>query len=287
MLRRILGIVLIILAVSGVWLVFTAGQSAKQTTGSLGEGLKTNIDLVLESLDAISDSLLHTQDVLADVEAALVRAEETAVAVSTSLEGIDPILIELQTITTQDLPDSLEAIQQAVPDAVQAADAIDATLTTLNRFEIDTTILGFPIRYDLGINYNPTVPFSASVQEIGVSLEGIPERLRSLEDAFADTQSNTELIGADMSNLGGDLAAINEQIAEFSPLIDDLNGVVIEAGDNLRLVQGQIDDQVASVQNTLTIGMIWLIFSQMVPLYLGYELILGRLAPQKEPDEIS
>ena len=67
------------------------------------------------------------------------------------------------------------------------------------------------------------------------------------------------------------------------PLVDDFIRVVTEGSDTLRLVKGQIADQVAMINTIITIGMAWLVLSQVVPLYLGYELIMGRLSPGDEP----
>lgn len=283
MARRIFGVFLILLGISGILLAFMGGNAAKQTVTDLGTGMASSIDLVIESLDTVLDSLVLTQAALVDVEAALARVEETAVNVSTTLEGTDPIFNEMLAITTQDLPNSLETIEQAVPNAVEAADAVDATLRTLNKFKIDTSILGFPIQYDLGINYDPSVPFSASVAAIGTSLDGLPERLRDLETAFTDTQDNLATIGQDMDDLSGDLAAINEQVAGFTPLVNEFIRIVNEGTDNLRLARGQIENKVAMVNSIITLGMAWLVLSQIVPLYLGYELIMGRLSPGDEP----
>lgn len=283
MARRIFGILFILLGIGGIWLAVTGSQVAKQTVSGLGEGMAASLDLAVQGLDSVLDSLLLTKEILVDVEAALTRVEGTAVNVAVALEGTDPILTEVLTITTQDLPRSLETIEQAVPDAVQAAGAIDATLSTLNRFEINTTILGFPIQYDLGINYDPTVPFDQSVQAIGLSLEGIPDRLRGLEAALTDTQTNLEAIAGDMDLLAADLTQVNAQIAEFTPLVNDFIRVVTDITDNLRLIKGQIGDQVALVNNIITLGAIWLALSQAMPLYLGYELILGRLSPRSDP----
>lgn len=283
MARRIFGVFLILLGICGILLAVNGANLTKQAVADLGSGMNSSIDLVIESLDTVLDSLLLTRDALAEVEALITRVEGTAVNVSDALESTNPILTEMRLITTQDLPDSLEAIEQAVPDAVQAADAIDSTLTILNKFEINTSILGFPIQYDLGINYDPTVPFSVSVEEIGRSLDGMPERLRGLEEAFADTQANIETIGGDMDDLSGDLTTLNEQIAGFAPLVDEFIRVVTEGADTLRVVKGQIADQVAMINTIITLGMAWLVLSQVVPLYLGYELIMGRLSPGDEP----
>lgn len=283
MARRIFGVFLILIGFFGILLAVQGAQLTKQAVADLGSGMESSVDLVLDSLDTVLDSLLLTRDALAEVEGLITQVEETAVNVSDGLDSTDPILTEMQLITTQDLPDSLEAIEAAVPDAVQAADAIDSTLVTLNRFEIDTSILGFPIQYDLGIDYDPTVPFSASVEEIGRSLEGMPARLRGLEAAFSDTQTNLTAISGDMDSLAADLVIINEQIAGFTPLVNDFIRVVTEGTDTLRVVKGQIADQVALINTIITLGMVWLVLSQVVPLYLGYELIMGRLSPGDEP----
>lgn len=285
MARRIFGVFLILMGLFGILLAVQGAQLTKQAVADLGSGMDSSIDLVIDSLDTVLDSLLLMRDALAEVEGLITQVEETAVNVSGALESTDPIMTEMRLITTQDLPDSLEAIEDAVPDAVQAADAIDSTLTILNNFEINTTIpvIGYPIQYDLGIDYDPTVPFSTSVEKIGRSLEGIPERLRGLEEAFSETQTNLETISGDMDDLSGDLATINEQIAGLTPLINDFIRVVTEGADNLRLVKGQIDNQVAMINSIITLGMAWLVLSQVVPLYLGYELIMGRLSPGDEP----
>ena len=282
MARRIFGTFLILLGVSGILLAVMGSQVAKQTVTGLGEGMETSLDLVIDSLDTVLDSLLLTRAALVDVGEAITQVEGTAVNVANTLEGTEPVMEEVLAITTQDLPRSLEAIEQAVPDAVQAAEAIDSTLTTLNRFEIDTSILGFPIQYDLGIDYDPAVPFDESVRAIGRSLDGLPERLRGLEDALTETQASLGSISLDMHYLAGDLTAINEQVAGFTPLVNDFIKLVIETTDNLRLIKGQIDDQVTMVNNIITLGMVWLVLSQIMPLYLGYELILGRLSPRAE-----
>ena len=283
MARRIFGIFLILLGVFGIMLAVKGGNSAKQIVADMGSGMENSIDLVIDSLETVLDSLLLTREALVDVETALARVEETAVNVSTTLEGTDPIFNEMLAITTQDLPNSLETIEQAVPNAVEAADAVDATLRTLNKFKIDTKILGFPIQYDLGIDYDPSVPFSASVAAIGTSLDGLPERLRGLETAFTDTQDNLAAISQDMDNLSGDLVAINEQVAGLTPLVNEFIRIVNEGTDNLRLAKGQVGNQVAMVNSIITLGMAWLMLSQVVPLYLGYELIMGRLSPGDEP----
>ncbi|PIE81234.1 MAG: hypothetical protein CSA11_05545 [Chloroflexi bacterium] len=283
MARRIFGAFLILMGIVGILFAVLGVRSVQGAVTSLGEGMDMSLDLAIDSLDAALGSLLLTRDALADVEEAMEQVEGTVDNVGTALDGTEPILTEIGTITTVDLPNSLAAIEDAVPNTVQAADAIDSTLITLNNFEINTDILGFPIQYDLGIDYEPTVSLSASVQEIGLSLEGMPARLRELDEAFIETQTNLETISQNMDDLSGNLKAIKEQIAGFTPFVDDFIRVVTETSDNLRLLKAQVGGQVAMVNTMISLGMIWLVLSQVVPLYLGYELVFGRLSSGDEP----
>ena len=276
MIRRILGIILIGIGLSGMALGVLGARVGRDVLDGLSAGTKAGLTLALDSLDTVSDSLTLARQTIADVKTSLETVQTTADDVAVSLEDSQPMLADVAAIAGQDLPRSVETIQSAIPNAAQAADAVDSTLTTLNRFKIDTSILGFPIQYDLGINYDPAVPFSEAVLAIGRSLDDMPDRLRGLETALQDTAVNLQTITEDMHTLSTDLRGINDSLLAFDPLIADYIRIVTETSDSLRLLRGQIDQQVESAKLIITIGMVWLVASQIVPLYLGVELLTGH-----------
>lgn len=284
MIRRILGIILIGIGLSGMALGVMGARVSRDALDGLSEGTKAGLTLALDSLDTVSDSLALARQTIADVKTSLETVQTTADDVAVSLEDSQPMLADVAAIAGQDLPRSVETLQSAIPNAAQAAEAVDSTLTTLNRFEIDTSILGFPIQYDLGINYDPAVPFSESVLAIGRSLDDMPDRLRGLETALQDTAVNLQTITEDMYTLSTDLQGINDSLLAFDPLIADYIRIVTETGDSLRLIRGQIDQQVESAKFIITVGMVWLVASQIVPLYLGVELLMGHRVG-RIPDE--
>ncbi|MBP6471440.1 MAG: hypothetical protein KBE23_16990 [Chloroflexi bacterium] len=284
MIRRILGIILLLIGLSGIALGIVGARVSRDMLQTLSDGTKAGLDLAIDSLQTVSDSLTLARQTIADVNTSLVTVQTTATDVAVSLEASQPMVAEVAAIAGQDLPRSVETIQSAIPNAAQAAEAIDSTLTTLNRFKIDTTILGFPIQYDLGIDYNPDVPFGESVLAIGRSLDDMPIRLRNLETALEDTAVNLQTISEDMRSLSTDLEGINGRLLDFDPLITDYIRIVTETDDNLRLIRGQIDQQVSSAQFVITLGMVWLVVSQLVPLYLGLDLLTdGRLFRRSQP----
>jgi len=273
--RRILGLIFIAIGISGIVLGVVGMRVGRQVMDSLSEGTKAGLSLAIDSLQTVTDSLSLAQQTISEVNTSLQTVQTTADDVATSLEDSQPMVADVASIAGQDLPRSVETIQAAIPDAAQAAEAIDNTLKTLNRFQIDTSILGFPIQYDLGINYDPAVPFNESVLAIGSSLDEMPGRLRNLETALQETAVNLQTISDDMRTLSSDLDGINGRLLAFDPLIGDYITIVTEADDNLRQIRGQIDEQVESAKLIITAGMIWLIASQIVTLYLGLELLTG------------
>ncbi len=284
MIRRILGSILLMIGLSGIALGIVGARVSRDMLQTLSDGTKAGLDLAIDSLQTVSDSLTLARQTIADVNTSLVTVQTTATDVAVSLEASQPMVADVAAIAGQDLPRSVETIQAAIPNAAQAAEAIDSTLTTLNRFKIDTTILGLPIQYDLGINYNPDVPFGESVLAIGRSLDDMPIRLRNLETALEDTAVNLQTISEDMRSLSTDLEGINGRLLDFDPLITDYIRIVTETDDNLRLIRGQIDQQVSSAQFVITLGMVWLVVSQLVPLYLGLDLLTdGRLLRRSQP----
>ena len=279
-----LGIILLLIGLSGIALGIVGARVSRDMLQTLSNGTKAGLDLAIDSLQTVSDSLTLARQTIADVHTSLVTVQTTATDVAVSLEASQPMVADVAAIAGQDLPRSVETIQAAIPNAAQAAEAIDSTLTTLNRFKIDTTILGFPIQYDLGIDYNPDVPFGESVLAIGRSLDDMPIRLRNLQTALEDTAVNLQTISEDMRSLSTDLDGINGRLLDFDPLITDYIRIVTETDDNLRLIRGQIDQQVASAQFVITLGMVWLAVSQLVPLYLGLDLLTdGRLLRRSQP----
>jgi len=284
MIRRILGVILLMIGLSGIALGVVGTRVSRDMLQTLSNGTKAGLDLAIDSLQTVSDSLTLARQTIADVHTSLETVQTTATDVAVSLEASQPMVADVAAIAGQDLPRSVETIQAAIPNAAQAAEAIDSTLTTLNRFKIDTTILGFPIQYDLGIDYNPDVPFGESVLAIGRSLDDMPIRLRNLETALEDTAVNLQTISEDMRSLSTDLDGINGRLLDFDPLITDYIRIVTETDDNLRLIRGQIDQQVTSAQLVITLGMVWLVVSQLVPLYLGLDLLTdGRLLRRSQP----
>lgn len=287
MFRRFLGFLMVLIGLSGVWVGVISAATAREVVDSIGQGMDSNLELLSQSLDTITESLTLAKQTVSDVNESLVTIEQTADDISLALTDTQPLLTEVGDIVSNDVPDSIEAVQASIPNMVEVAGAIDNTLTTLNNFAVDRSIdipnpfssqplYTFDLNFDLGINYDPNVPFDQTVRELGTSIEGLPEQLRGLAEHVDRSSANLQNLSDSITTVGDDLAVVNGRIAELDPLLDEYGRIVTELNDQTRRLRAGINTQLEGIKQTINIVMIWFILTQIAPLYLGWELVTGR-----------
>lgn len=279
MIRRIVGFILVLIGLLGIGLSVAGNRAGLQALDEMGTAVSDTLTLTSQSLDLVQETLLLTKESIAVVSRSLNTVEQAALGLSGAIVDTLPLVNELAEITSQDLPNSLEALQETLPNVTQAAKVIDDALETLNRFRFEETIplLNYTISWNLGVNYNPTVPFDVAVMEIGNSLEPLPGRLRVLEAQILLTSANLQGLSNDVALIAADLTAVNEQVNALNPLLDEYIATVILINDTSRQTRASLNAQLESLKIGITWFMIWLALFQIVPFYLGYELITGHL----------
>lgn len=273
MLRRLAGIILLFVGIGGVILAAFGFTQVDQAVDSVAFVLDDTISLTTESLGTVEESLILAQTTIEDVNAGLDTVESTAVNLADTLQNTQPLLEQVTLIASQDAPDSIEAVQDAIPAVAEVAGVIDDTLIVLNNFRIDENILGIPIQYDLGVDYQPSQPFDETVTELGNSLEGLPTQLRSLEPSLTEAGESLDAVSDNIRTISGDLETINGRIADVDPLIEQYIDIVNDLDVTITETQNTINTQLTNVKLALKVAMVWLGLMQFALLYLGWDLI--------------
>lgn len=273
MLRKLTGIVLLLVGLGGVALAAFGFTQVDMVVDSVGGGLDGTLGLTADSLGTVEDTLVLAQSTIGDVNAGLVTVEDTAVNLAQTINETKPLLDQVSQIASVDAPDSIESVQEAIPGVAEVAGVIDDTLITLNNFAIDEDILGFKIQYDLGVDYQPEQSFDTTVTELGTSLDGLPEQLRSLEPSLDAASENLTAVSTNILTISGDLGTINERIAEVDPLLGEYIGIVNEIDTTLGDTRTTINAQLETAKLVLKVVMVWLALMQFSLLYLGWDLI--------------
>ncbi|MCP4417620.1 MAG: hypothetical protein GY805_13430 [Chloroflexi bacterium] len=276
MFRRLLGVLILIIALGGIGLAVLGARVGHQLVENVATNLNETLRLTSQNLDIVSESLLFAKSSLTDVNEMLETAETTADDLGQTVSSTQPVLRQISNVTSEQVPDSLEIIEEAFPSLEQVAGVIDRTLVTLNSFRIDEELLGLEIKYDLGIDYAPEVPFDQSVRELGEGLEGLPESLRELRVFINVTNENLGTVSEDIHDLADSMNVVNGRITELDPILDEYITLITTTNDNTRQTRARINNQVDNVKNGVTLVMVWLAITQIAPLYLGWELVTNR-----------
>lgn len=273
--RRFLGIIMLVIGLAGIVLSITGAIVGRRLIDAMGDNLDANLRLTVQSVDTIGASLLLTRRTVGQIAAGLDTMEDTADNVAASLDETQPLVDQISGVLSDDVAGGLETFQESLPEMVEVATSIDETLTTLSRFRIDRTILGVPLRYDLGVDYDPEVPFAETVEKLGASIEGLPGELRVLEGYLDGANENLGAMSGNVRQIGDDIAAVDESVDELEPLLDDFIATLTEFGDSTRQSRTTLAGQIETFQTVWLIVMVWLALAQVAPLFLGYELVRG------------
>lgn len=285
MFKRLLGFLILLVGLGGLILSGGGLVFGRQAIDQVAVNLENSLQTTADSLDTVINSLVLAQTTLADVGTTLGTASDTTETVATAVQESRPLLTQINTIATDQVPQTLEEVQTAIPNIAQVAGVVDNTLTTLNNFRLDESLtipipfgpeINIPLQFDLGIDYTPTEPFDQTVNELGASLEGLPEQLRGLETYLTVTSSNLQTISQGLHDVADDMEAVNGRISEFAPLLDDYLLLATTTQTKLQNTQQQLNTQLDTLKLVLTVVTVWLALSQLVPLYVGWELVRGQ-----------
>lgn len=276
MLKRIIGVILIIIGAMGIGVSIAGVQIGGQIVDKIGNGIDNSLGLLLDTMDNTHETLAVTRSTIESSAETLETVQTLTANLGKTVEDTEPLLVYTNNMLTNEVPASLDGVQETIPTLVAVAGSIDDTLTTLNSFRINESILGFDFNYSLGIDYAPDQQFDEAIIQIGDSLADIPDSLRAMEGDMNSAVSNMGTIQSDLDQLTVDLATMETQINAFLPMIDEYSRLIVEIGDNIRETRTTLDSQMKTMNNLILFGMVWLALFQLLPLYVGFELARGQ-----------
>lgn len=281
--RRIIGGVIILVGLAGmaagaygvVWL-----QGAAETTE---REITSGMDFGLEALDTISGTLQVLIVTVDDTALVLDSAVGSSEAIVETLDAIRPVVAELSTIISLGLPDSIEAVQAAMPAVEQASSAIDATLRTLAAFEWSATlpIINYELAFGLGVEYDPITPLDASVAQVSAALAELPDHLTGIEEDLETTNDSLEVTAASIENAAENLATVSLGLQAASARLEEYDDLIDRARDRLRQMRWNVRENIRLARIALSLALGWFALSQLAPIYLG-----GTLVWSTRPEQV-
>lgn len=205
-LNRILSLSLMLLAVIGsvaIWVVTDVATRLSAATGA-----------AIQSADVLEDSIATADSVIAAIDEGLEGADLIVADISASTELSAEVIEDASALVSNDIADSVEAIERALPGLVEAGSVIDNTLSTLEFF---------------GVSYDTDVPFGEALVGVEASVAGLATELRvqgaglgkiapPIRRAGEETAALAQVLGDVQESLGD----ARSQLAEYRVTAADL-----------------------------------------------------------------
>ena len=274
--KRILGLLMILAGLVGLAVCIAGVIYAPQLIDRAGTALDESLAVVSQTLDTTEDGLLLAQTTLEQVNAGLGTVVSAVEGVSRALGETQPMLEEVGRIVSQDVPDSLDALQSVVPEVARAAGVVEDALIALSEFRLEQSILGIAFGFDLGFDYDPEQSMSESIDSLGTSLEGMSPRLRALKTFMDNASEDLETMGQDIDQVSETLDTLTAQMESAAGLLGSFLGTVNELQRTIERTRDGLPQQLELVRIAAIVFLVWIGLAQITPLYLGWELLSGQ-----------
>lgn len=278
MFRRIVGLVFVLVGLTGILLCYLGATAGRDLVDDIGRGADGFVETANVSLNTVEEGLEQSRQAISSISETISAVRTTAVNLASTAEDTQPMLDELALLVGRDIPNTISDVQGAIPNIAQTAKVVDDTLRLLSRLQVRETVplINYEINFGLGVEYDPEVPFDQAIQEVALGLSPIADASDNLEDELQTSKANMAMFSGDLAGLAADLDLLNEYVSEFRPLLDEYGTLVDDMRAGLAASSRRLDVQLSAAKQTITIAAVWIALSQLLPLYVGIELLMGK-----------
>lgn len=250
---RSTGILVIVLSVAGLLV-------GLQLTRSLADDLRSTVAVSQSALLAIDQTVEAVDGIAADTATSLEAASESIDSASVNVEGAMVAIEQMADFLDEDLPETLDSIQTAMPAAIQTASAIDSTLSALSLF---------------GVDYDPDEPFGQSLARVNTALALLPAELRRQSETLRLMIPSAQELADETADLSRSVADLSDRLAGFTDLTAGYQTTLVEA-------EAAIEQTDASVETSL-----WLVRALIAGMAIAGILVgVGLLAIGRSLDDL-
>lgn len=206
---------------------------------SLTSDFRASLEVSESAVHAIGDTVEMIGEVNKGADSTLRSASAAASSAAGATRRAATGLQELAVFLDEELPRDIEAISSALPGAIDAADAIDATLSALSL---------------IGVDYAPEEPFGDSLRRVEGALEELPEEIRNQSSSLSLIVPSAETMAEDVETLAGDLDELNRELGDLDELANSYALTVIEAEAAIENAGSSLDRTVLSLHIALILA---------------------------------
>ncbi|PDW01581.1 hypothetical protein [Candidatus Viridilinea mediisalina] len=257
-LARAIGIVLLATAALGLLLSAVGLLATFSLTRQAEMRLLGALEALDEALQVTSEGLDVAHVALVDTNETLTSLSQTFVSVSRTITETRPIIGTLASVSSQDLPQTINATRQTLATAQETAQVVDGVLGALNIF---------------GLRYSPEQTLSSAIGNVSSSLATLPVALNEVATGLQQANRNLAIVADDLNTVTSGLDSIALSVNETTNVITRYQAVVDELQGEVVALQADVPGWFTAVRLVMSMLLLWLALAQLVLITRGWELL--------------
>lgn len=257
--RRRAGRTMVAVAAAGA-LTAVAGTAVGWIfVGQLNDTTTESIDVTEQALDAVDDTIDLADDVLVSTNEAVGALAEALEAVSGSFDAATGAIDDIADLATTIGP-SLDEATSTIRQLESVGGTIDGVLGALSNIPF-------------GPDYDPADGLGDTFGGLADSLEPVPGDLETTADGLNEFTESAAGLQEQLDELAASVRSVDEDLAATDRLVDQYRASVADARGVAQRADQDLDGTVTLLRVLLVIGGLALLFGQIVPLWMGRELL--------------
>ena len=273
--RKLFGVLLLLASIVGLIFSIAGITFLWRIEGNISASLQSTVEILSQTMETTSQGLDVTRTALEGSVTTISSLQSTVQTIATTVKSSTPMVAQIGTMMDTDFPETIQATQESLVSAAESAKVIDSLLSTLSSIPL----------IGAGLNYNPDVPLSDSLNDVATSLADLPASFRSMTENLETTATNLETFESDLTVMAASIGEIESSVAEYDKVIDGYK-------TSLKQVQSQLDSLKAGAPKitrylllALTVFLAWMAIANLGLLTQGWELLTEKKAVARKEIE--
>ncbi len=227
--------------------------------GQLANASDDSLDVTLQSLDAIDDTIDLADNVLVSTTEGITALAGTLTAVSGSFDSGTQAIDDIAGLADTVGP-SLEDAAVTVRSLERIGDNIDSVLSALS---------SLPLTPD----YDSSAGLGDTFGQLAGTLEELPGQLSTTATSLTEFTGSAGDVQQRLDELAGSVESISDDLGDTGALVDQYRASVADARALALEANNNLSTGVVLMRILLILGGITLLLGQVVPLWLGRSLL--------------
>jgi len=263
-LKRIIGILLIIGAVGGILFSLISLVELWRIRPVVTKSLVDNLALVDQTLTTTQDALKVVGQVVQTATVDVASLQATSAAVAQAIQDTNPGLDTLIALTSKDLPAAVTATQTSLASAQSSALVVDNILTTL------TSIPFLPLPA-----YKPAVPLHTSLGQVSASLNTLKPTLASINASLVNDKADINIVETQLTQISNTSQGISTSLANAQTVIDQYIALTTQLKANVEAGHRDAPAWITALTVILSLVLAWAVIAQLGLGLQGLDLVHG------------